>query len=113
MEAATLALQTLTEGDTWGGLESLDIDWNGAPPANKLRLVRMQFRRRGVLGMELSSKDGRIWIMDRDNWTAQVIGGPLNLTRGTWEYDIEFHDGAGHVYTLLKGKIKITKGTTK
>lgn len=112
MEPGLLAVDSVVEGDTWRGIPLTSLTINGDPPAEQLVSIRIHFRKRGVLGQELSTADGRIVIHDSAAWEWSVPKTDINLTRGRWKFDIELKDDNGHTWTPLKGTLTVHKQQT-
>jgi hypothetical protein len=114
---ATYNLSTRIRGDSWRGIESIEIEVNSAPPPVAAASARMFFRENfdsPDTVLELSTSDGTITITNAAAWTfviPEILDFPLRA--GTWVYDFETTDTAGFVRTYFGGTIKIWRDVSR
>lgn len=110
----------MMRGDTWEGIDSIDISFTGGIPA-ALISGRMQFRktkaRNGPPIEELNTDNGRLVILDSGSngitWSFNIPTGNLNLPVGTSYWDLETIDERGFIKTYLKGSICLEQDVTR
>lgn len=113
MSAGTLAVESVAEGDTWRGVPDLTVKIGGVAPTTTLTGVVMEFMDDGVILDTLTTGNGRITVLDSATWQIRIEETPLKLKRGLWHFGVKYFDSEGHAYTLLEGRLKVTKEKVK
>lgn len=105
-------------GDTFNG-HSFEINQNGDPVDFTGAEISIQFRTTGEsrnIILEWSTDDGSITISGAENNVIEMdakTGEEMNVTPGTYKYDIQVILASGVTNTYVKGSMKIVNDITR
>lgn len=105
-------------GDTFNG-HSFEINQNGDPVDFTGADIKIQFRTTGEsrnIILEWSTDDGSITISGGDDNVinmAAKTGEEMDVTPGTYKYDIQVILASGVTNTYVKGSMKIVNDITR
>lgn len=118
MEPAFYEMAAMVRGDTWDGIDSMEISFTGGATAS-LESGRMQFRREkdrnGAPEYELNTAGTGINILQTGNpsWEITIPKQDLPLPVGTNYWDLELIDSDNCVKTYVEGTINILQDVTR
>lgn len=118
MTPGTYNFPSHRRGDTFNG-HSFEISQNGSPVDFTDADIKIQFRTTGEsrnIILEWSTGDGSITISGAGNNVIEMeakTGEEMNVTPGTYKYDIQVVLANGVTNTYVKGAMKIVNDITR
>lgn len=119
-EIPAYAIDPYVQGDTWRGLTLTDFTFSEGDDWGTLASVTVQFRAKGAktgsklwLEISTSEEEGSVTIIDEDTWETRI--GPVHylkmseLESGEYEFDVKFVNSLDQRFTLVRGFLTVLR----